>query len=126
MNWLKRVFQKVLGVVPGAFKAATEWVFDHATGIMPIVEVCMDIGTAVTPPTWDEAIWNAFKTKYPAFFNQTLKTPEEYKLYALAAATELIAARFPWLGTSFARLMAQWAYTLKAKKYDAPALPAAA
>lgn len=123
MNWLKNLFAKIFRVVPDAFKRAMEWVFDHCSSAMPWIELTADIVVGATPTKIDDAAWAAFKAKYPSFFDGTLKTPEEYKLYALAALTEIIASRFPWLGTSFARLMAQLAYTIKAKEYDAPRVP---
>ncbi len=115
MNWIKKVLGSAVAWLKSYFqtgKAASDaaWALSHMAAALPIIDVLATIGTALTPTQIDDALWSAIKAKYPRFFDGSITTGEEMKLYLLAIATELFKAKFPTATTSLARATVQLAY----------------
>lgn len=121
MNWIKRVFGSAVAWLKNYFqsgKAASDaaWALSHMAAALPIIDVLATVGTTLTPTKVDDAVWATVRTKYPRFFDGSITTGDEMKLYLLAIATELFKTKFPEASTSLARATVQLAYL----DYSAP------
>jgi hypothetical protein len=114
-TFLKKTFGSVTAWLMQYFKsgkaaADAQWALEHMHEALPIVGMVADIATAITPTAIDDVVWKAVKAKYPTLWDGSLKTDEEFKLYALGVATELFKQRFPAVDTTRARMAVQNAY----------------
>jgi hypothetical protein len=116
-TFLKKTFGSVTAWLMQYFKsgkaaADAQWALEHMHEALPIVGMVADIATAVipTPGEVDNVVWKAVKAKYPSLWDGSLKTDDEFKLYALGVATELFKQRFPAVDTTRARMAVQNAY----------------
>lgn len=117
LNFLKRVFGDCVAWLKQYFtsgRAAEDmaWALSHIRIALPVIDQAAKIGTRVLTPNTqvDDIAWDALVAAYPAFFDGSLKTDEEFKLALLGVATELFKAKFPTIDTTKARMTVQAAY----------------
>jgi hypothetical protein len=115
------IFKKFFGGLKKLFtRQGAVNVFNKALEISPqvlfIIDFVATIGTTLSPPTWDDALWNGvIKTKYPELWDGRFAdmSVAARKLFLLGIATEIIKSYFPGVSTTTARLAAQAAYAAK-------------
>lgn len=112
MNWLKKLFSSIRSYFKtGRAASDAQKALEFAGKALPFVRLAGDLITrGLIPGTVDDAIWEALKLKFPTLFDGQRKTPDELKLAGLAAATELMRAKYPNLDTSIIRKAIELAY----------------
>ncbi len=110
MNWLKKQLSKIKDYFfSGKAQRDATWVLEHMTQALPYIDAVMPVVTGLIPGPADDAIWQAIRTKYPHFFDGTVKSPDELKAAAMIAAAELFAERYK-VDTTLARSTVQMAF----------------
>ncbi len=112
MNWLKNLFSSIRRYfTTGRAARDAQSALEHVGSALPFVRLAGDLLTrGFIPGIVDDAVWAALKLKFPALFDGRRKTPDELKIAALAAATELMRAKYPNLDTSIIRKAIELAY----------------
>jgi hypothetical protein len=112
MQKIKTFFARIIGFFSsGAAKKALDTAAALVPQAMPFIDIAAQIAAGLTPTTVDDAMLAEVHAKFPRFFDGSLTTADEVKLYLLGVATQLLQARFPQVSTSVARAAVQVAYT---------------
>lgn len=99
-------------VSSGKAKAFFDLILERVPDAGPYIDIAAQIATQMTPTVLDDTALAFVKAKYPHLLDGTL-TPDEWKLYALAIASDLLQKRFPYLSVTQARLAVQANYALQ-------------
>lgn len=77
---------------------------------LPYLDLAAEIVSGLTPTKVDDITLRTIKVQFPRLFSGEPMTVEEFKLYTLGVATELLKAHSPGTSTTIARIAAQVAY----------------
>ena len=111
---MKKFLSTIFRYLTGRFTSAIAQqnfasVMDLVPHALPVISRVAGIAASLTPTELDDQVLLIIRTKYPKYFDGSLK-PDEMKLYLLGLATELLRSRFPAVSVSVARAAVQLAY----------------
>lgn len=110
LSWLKLLSSKLVQYFSSdRARLDAESALKLAPRALPIISMILDAVTTLTPTGIDDVVWSGIKARYPSLFDGTVRTEEEIKLAALAAAADVLKGKFPGVSTTVARASVQLA-----------------
>lgn len=112
MNIVKAFFSKIANLFTSPRgKAALDEAANLTAEALPYISIAGSIITGLTPTTLDDQALAMLKGRYPQLFDGSIQDGEHLKLFAFAAAADLLQKKYPVISTSVARLAVQTAFT---------------
>ena len=84
---------------------------DLTAAALPYIETTAKLVAGLTPTTLDDQALAFIQSRYPQLFDHSIQNGDQLKLFAFAAAADLLRQKYPGISTSIARLAVQAAYT---------------